>query len=68
MVRKFMVSYHYSKGLVTQGFGNVEVTMPDLSMKSIREIEQLIREKNEFTGLVILNVVELEVSDASTPA
>lgn len=68
MDRKFMVSYHFVKDQSQQGFGNIEVTMPDISMESIRELEQLIREQNGWDGLVILNVIELEVSDASTSA
>ncbi|QXV77165.1 hypothetical protein bas19_0052 [Escherichia phage ChristophMerian] len=61
MARKFMVSYHFVKDQSQQGFGNVEVTMPDIRIETIREVEQLIREQNCWTGLVILNVIELEL-------
>lgn len=61
MARKFMVIYHFVKDQSQQGFGNVEVTMPDIRIESIREVEQLIREQNCWTGLVILNVIELEL-------
>lgn len=60
MARNFMVSYHFVKGKTHQGFGNVDVTMPDVSMESIREVEKLIREQNGWTGVAILNVIELE--------
>lgn len=60
MSRNFMVSYHFVKDQSIHGFGNVEVTMPNLSMESIREVEQLIRENNGWTGMAILNVIELE--------
>ena len=61
MTRNFMISYHFSNGNTHHGFGNIEVTMPDVSMSSIRDIEKLIKVQNGWDGVVVLNVVELEV-------
>lgn len=59
--RKFMVSYSFSKaGLLTPGFGNVHVIMPDISMESIQEVEKIIKGQIEVDKVIILNVIELE--------
>lgn len=60
-MRRYLISYQYTD-TVGFGFGNIEAQLPHVSMESIRDAESRLKKNNPtWTGVVILNVIALEV-------
>lgn len=63
-MKKYLFSYHFATK-TSNGFGNVDVTTDDLSIENIRVMEKEIQSRYpDCTGVVILNIVPLEVDNA----
>lgn len=63
-MKKYLFSYHFATK-TSNGFGNVDIETNDLSMENIRKIEKdLVKRYPGCTGVIILNIVPLEVDNA----
>lgn len=61
----YFVSYNFTDEKKNFGFGNVDVTVTNgiQTMDDVRDVQNYLCNKNNFKSLVILNYIELEVSE-----
>lgn len=61
-MKPYLIVYFYNIGAGTWGFGNIDVEECDgkFNLSDIRDLEKQIREKNNFQGVAIINILPLE--------